>query len=259
MDLRAYEQHKFRIAEILRSASKAVPREERQWHAQAQELFARLAEDRFNLAVVGRFNRGKTSLMNAILGVNRLPTGILPLTSVITTVAYGSKEQTVLHFEGRILTSEIGLDDLPKYITQACNPGNVRNIKKAQIELPSEILRRGFYFVDTPGLGSAIAGNTRTAEDFIPEADAFLLVTSYESPLSDEEIRLLRAVSVPSRRVFVVLNKHDMVTAQERRAALAYVKAQLALIPGEHEPNVFSASARDGLQAKRDGDRARYR
>ena len=104
--LRDYEQHKFAIAEVLRSASTRVSRDEREWHDQAQDLFARLAEDRFNLVVVGQFNRGKTTLMNAIMGMDRLPTGIMPLTSVITTVAYGSKERAVLHFEGRISSTK---------------------------------------------------------------------------------------------------------------------------------------------------------
>ncbi|MGH9419665.1 MAG: dynamin family protein, partial [Thermoanaerobaculia bacterium] len=118
MDLRDYEQHKFAIAEILRLASTLVSRDERGWHDRAQDLFARLAEDRFNLVVVGRFNRGKTSLMNAIMGIDRLPTGIVPLTSVITTIGYGSKERVILNYEGRILSQEIPIDDLPRYVTQ---------------------------------------------------------------------------------------------------------------------------------------------
>src|SRR6266700_4791904 len=98
MDLRDYEQNKFAIAEILRAASRAIPNERTDWRERLREFFARLAEDRFNLVVVGRFGRGKTSLMNAILGTDRLPTGIRPLTSVVTTVAYGSREQAVIKF-----------------------------------------------------------------------------------------------------------------------------------------------------------------
>lgn len=96
MDLREYEQIKFEFAELLRSVQIVVPRDRHNEHERIRELFSRLAEDRFNLVVVGRFSRGKTSLMNAILGTDRLPTGIRPLTSVITTVAYGSKEQAVI-------------------------------------------------------------------------------------------------------------------------------------------------------------------
>jgi small GTP-binding protein len=256
MDLREYEQKKFAIAEILRAASHVIPDEHKEHRERLQELFTRLAEDRFNLVVVGRFSRGKTSLMNAILGTDRLPTGIAPLTSVITTVTYGSKEQAILKFEKRILNQEVSIDSLPQYITQQGNPGNVRGIKTAEIRLPVEILRRGFYFVDTPGLGSVIVENTLTTESFLPEADAFILVTSYESPLSEEDMRFFKAGSSSGRRIFVVLNKHDTVSLENRNTALAFVHEQLHKLFGRSAPQVFSVSSIEGLEAKRSGHAA---
>jgi predicted GTPase len=108
--LRNYEQQKFAITDILRAASVLAGRDNREWGERLQDLFRRLAEDRFNLVVVGRFSRGKTSLMNAIMGTDRLPTGIVPITSVIASVAYGSKEKLVISYQGRSLDSEISLD-----------------------------------------------------------------------------------------------------------------------------------------------------
>jgi hypothetical protein len=251
MDLREYEHIKFEFAEILRSAQTGLPRERHDAHDRIRELFSRLAEDRFNLVVVGRFSRGKTSLMNAILGTDRLPTGIRPLTSVITTVAYGSKEQAVVKFIGSHLHREIPLEDLPDYITEKGNSGNYRRVKVAEVQLPAEFLHRGFYFVDTPGLGSPIVANTRTTEEeFLPEADALLLVTSYESPLSGEELQTIRAAA--SRRVFVVINKQDLAAAPERVDVLAYLREQIL-----GDSKIFSVSARDGLDAKEQGDEQR--
>lgn len=257
MDLKEYERAKFEVAEILRSLAtlcKDRPHEEEE---RLRELFVRLAEDRFNLVVVGRFSRGKTSLMNAILGTDRLPTGIVPLTSVITTVAYGSKERVTISYKNRQFSSEVPLEALSDYITQRGNPANIRQVRIAEVKLPAEILRRGFYFVDTPGLGSPIPENARTTEEFLPEADAFVLVTSYESPLSEEELRVLRAASVSARRVFVVLNKHDIVSPEERRDALRYLDERLSELPAKNAPRVFSVSAREGLEAKRSRNAAR--
>lgn len=254
MDLSAYEGSKFELAEVLRSASALLPNEEHDRHGRIRDLQARLAEDRFNLVVVGRFSRGKTSLMNAVLGSDRLPTGIVPLTSVITTVTYGSKEQVVLEYQDRGLRSQIALPALPDYITQAGNPGNTKKIKVAEVHLPSEILRRGFFFVDTPGLGSPIQENTRTTESFLPEADAFILVTGYESPFSEDEARFLRGVSNSARRVFVVLNKQDTVNVKEREQAISYVQGQLRSLFKQDIPAIFSISARDGLEAKQKQD-----
>ncbi len=186
MDLKEYEQQKFAIAEIVRSAQ-AVDTKDQALQSDCRDLLTRLAEDRFNLLVVGRFSRGKSTLMNAILGGDLLPTGIVPLTSVITTVRYGSRKQLVLNFNNSSLRREVPLSQLAEYVTQQSNPGNIKNIAYVEIELPVEILRRGFFFVDSPGLGSSISENTDTTERFLPQADAFVLVTSYESPLSEEE------------------------------------------------------------------------
>lgn len=251
MDLRDYERAKFELAEILRSVDPIFKEQARADQERLRELFVRLAEDRFNLVVVGRFSRGKTSLMNAILGTDRLPTGIVPLTSVVTTVAYGSKERVIINYHDRRIPSEVPVDALRQFITQRCNPGNVRQVRVAEIKLPAEFLRRGFYFVDTPSLGSAVPENTRTTEDFLPEADAFVLVTSYESPLSEEELRIVRAAFSSGRRVFVVLNKHDIVTCDERRNVVDYLNKQLIEVLGNSAPRVFSVSARDGIEAKR--------
>jgi small GTP-binding protein len=253
MDLKQYEQEKFAIADIIRSAQ-AVNTKDEDLHRESLDLLTRLAEDRFNLLVVGRFSRGKSTLMNALLGGDLLPTGIVPLTSVITTVRYGSRKQVVLHFNGRSLNREVPLAQLAEYVTQQSNPGNVKDLAYAEIELPVEILRRGFFFVDSPGLGSSIAENTQTTERFLPEADAFVLVTSYDSPLSEEEDRILHRIRITNKRLFVVVNKQDTASAEDQKQALAFVAERLERFSFSEEPLVFSLSARQALLAKQAGD-----
>ena len=249
MDLKEYEQEKFAIADIIRSAQ-AVDTKDQDLAHECRDLLTRLAEDRFNLLVVGRFSRGKSTLMNAILGGELLPTGIVPLTSVITTVRYGSRKQVVLHFNGRGLTQDVPLTQLAEYVTQQSNPGNIKNLAYAEIELPVELLRRGFFFVDSPGLGSSIVENTETTERFLPEADAFVLVTSYDSPLSEEEDRILHRIRVTNKRLFVVVNKQDTVRDEDRKQALAFVAERLKRFAFSEAPLIFSLSAREALQAK---------
>jgi small GTP-binding protein len=254
MDLREYEQIKFRLAELLRSSGASSSKLPQPMQDRVRELFSRLAEDRFNLVVVGRFSRGKTSLMNAVLGTDRLPTGIRPLTSVITTVTYGSSEKAMIHTAGLSIPQEVRLAELPQYITEQGNSGNHRRVRIAEVQLPVELLRRGFYFIDTPGLGSPIVENTRTTERFLPEADAFVLVTSYEGPLSEEEVRFLRSASAAGQPVFIVVNKQDIAGPAERQDALRYLREQLRGLLDGQGLGVFSLSARDGLAAKQKRD-----
>ncbi len=256
MNLRDYEQIKFALADAVRAMADQFDSTDSEWRERFRDLFAKLADDRFNLAFIGRFSRGKSSLMNAIIGRPCLPVGIVPLTSVITTVSYGSKDHVVLRFDGSMLTQEIPVAALPQYVTQQGNPGNMKRIKVAEVQIRADMLRRGFHFVDTPGLGSAIEANTRTTESFLPEADAFLVVTSFESPLSEEEIRILRDVSPSARKIFVAVNKHDLASPKEREEVVNFVRSQLASIFGEEAPRVFALSARDGLEAKMRKDEA---
>lgn len=258
MNLEQYDRIKFLLAEILRAATMRTPQLGGDPEI-VRDVYARLAEDRFNLVVVGRFSRGKTSLMNAMLGSDRLPTGIVPVTSVITTVAYGTEEKVVLYYYGSSLFMDIRLDQLPEYITERGNPGNIKRIRVAEVQLPAEVLRRGFHFIDTPGLGSSIVENSRTTEAFLPEADAFVLVTSYDSPLSEEEQRVLRTIHDSGRRVFLVVNKQDSAAPAERQQVIEHLMHRLPEIFGQGVPPLFSVSARQALAARFANDAAGLR
>ena len=131
-------------------------------------------------------------------------------------------------------------------MTQQSNPGNIKNLAYAEIELPVEILRRGFFFVDSPGLGSSIAENTQTTERFLPQADAFVLVTSYESPLSEEEDRILHRIRLTNKRLFVVVNKQDTVSAKSEGRRLRLLRSVCNGFPSPKRRDVFSLSRGKG-------------
>ena len=186
---------------------------------ECQKLMGRLAEDRFNLAVVGQFNRGKTSLMNAILGSDKLPTGILPLTSVVTAVCYGEREQALIRIRDSYLHQTISLEELPLFITEKGNPGNTKQVALAEVRLAVSLLRLGFFFVDTPGIGSAVLANTGTTRNFLPEIDAAIFVTSFEAPLGEGELDFFEEVKSRVGQIFVVVNKSDLVERSWLNAA----------------------------------------
>ncbi|HTU47464.1 MAG TPA: dynamin family protein [Bryobacteraceae bacterium] len=219
----------------------------------AQRILADLAEDAFRLAVVGKYNRGKSSLMNAMLGHQWLPTGILPLTSVITTVRYGSTERVLIKTAGSTLPHEISLHEIAEFVTEQHNPGNTKRIELAEIQLPSDLLRYGFLFIDTPGLGSGISANTEATRRFLPEVDAAVVVLSFESPLDQSDIDLLLILRQLRRKLFIVLNKEDLVSTNERKTITSFVREKLKEELQE-EPLLFPLSARDGLVARTAGD-----
>lgn len=220
-----------------------------------QALLTRLAEDRFNLAVVGQFKRGKSSLMNAVIGRDLLPTGLLPLTSVITTLCYGPRERAVLKRKGWAIEQDVAVRDLANYVTEKGNPGNSKGIIEARVELPIRLLRQGLHFSDTPGVGSAQRGNTETTYAFLPQADAVIFVTSVDAPLSEAERVFLQDIRQWVRKIFVVVNKTDLLAEQEREEVLAFIRKGIAELVESDNVRLFPLSAKLGLEAKlrRDG------
>lgn len=256
--LRDYDRLKLELGSLIRAALLLIDEKaEAACYQRCRDFLTRLAEDRFTLAVVGQYNRGKSSLMNAILGLDRLPVGVVPLTSVITKVSYGNPERVRIEFVDSPLRGEVPLEELRGYVTEAGNPGNKKRIAAAELQLPSEFLRRGLFFVDTPGVGSAIAENTATTERFLPEADAVIFVTSFDSPLSREELEFLEKVREHVRKVFFVVNKRDLVAPEQHPQVLAFIRSRLEHELGLHEPRLFPVSALIGLQAKLAGSAQR--
>ncbi len=257
--LRIYARTKLALAEQLRIVRESLTALGRQnGERQCGELVVKLAEDRFTLAVLGQFKRGKSSLMNAIIGRELLPTGVLPLTSAITVLKYGPVERLVVRREGWSMSEEMPVSALADYVTEKGNPGNRKNVRSACIELPVQFLRRGIEFVDTPGVGSAITANTATTYSFLPECDAVLFVTSVDTPMTSMELEFLKQIRQYVENVFFVVNKIDLVAEAERNEVLNFVTETIRGQTGSSTVKVFPLSARDGLTARISGDGILY-
>ncbi len=256
--LRTYARAKLVVARALREARAMLERLDAGGGARLHDLLSRLAEDHFNLVVLGQFKRGKSSLINAIVGRELLPTATVPLTSVmITALRYGPLERAVIRRQGFVLPEEIPLARLADYITERGNPRNEKRVLSAEIEVPAAFLRRGLRFIDTPGVGSVHEHNTATTYSFLPECDAAIFVTSADSPLTDVELAFLDAIRQHVRKVFFVLNKVDQLDASERAEALAFAEQTLAARLGVPSVRVLPLSAREALLARAGGDAAR--
>ena len=252
--LAEYRRRKLDLAEVIRAAMHlAEDRRDQERVTTARELLARLAEDRFQLAVVGQFSRGKSTLVNAILGDAYLPTGALPVTSVVTTVGYGSRARVVVRRTETSLPIETSVDDLPRFVVQASAEREELGVASVEIEVPAEVLRLGFWFVDTPGVGSAIAANTATTRRYLPDADAVIFVTGFDAPLGEPELQFLDDVRRHVKRLFFVVNKLDLLPAAEAEEVTRFVRDRVFERTGA-QPRMFAISARGGLEAKLHGD-----
>ena len=135
---------------------------------EARELAARVSEGRFYVACLGQFKRGKSTLLNALVGHEVVPAGFVPVTAVPTVLRFGNE----LHARVRMRDGswrDIAIPDLKEYVTEELNPENKKAVEGAEVFVPSTLLSSGMCFVDTPGLGSVFSGNTATTQAFIPD------------------------------------------------------------------------------------------
>jgi predicted GTPase len=192
----------------------------------ARSLAERISEGRFYVACIGQFKRGKSSVLNALVGDSLLPTGVVPVTTVPTIVRYGSQAAARVRLEARGWT-DIPVKTVDEYVSEEKNPENVKQVAALEIFVPSPLLATGMCFVDTPGLGSVFTGNTAATEAFLPHIDAALVVIGADPPLSGEELVLVEAVSRQVQDLIIALNKADRTTDTERAAAVDFARRQL--------------------------------
>jgi GTPase SAR1 family protein len=216
------------------------------------EEIQKLRENRFYLVALGQFKRGKTTLLNALLGEELLPVGVLPLTTVVTLICHGPQKRAEVIFSD-LRRREIDLSELADYVAEQGNPRNQKNVRYVEIHYPADLLRDGLVLVDTPGIGSLSLHNTETTQDFIPKVDAAILVLSPDPPITQIESEFLDEILQHVDRLFVVLNKTDLLTDSDLRETVAYTQSILREKLKHRETEVYPLSALRALQGKTTG------
>ena len=215
------------------------------------ELTEKIRTNTLNLVVVGQFKRGKTCLINALMGVDLLPTGVVPLTSIVTVLSYGETLHIRVSFQDGTVIA-IDPQELVEYVTEPGNPKNIKEVKEVFVSYPSPYLKDGVRLVDTPGVGSVYIHNTDVAYQYLPNSDAALFLLSVEQPVSKAELDFLKDVQQYSDKIFFLLNKIDYVTDREISESIAFTGRTIKEAAGL-EVKVYPISAKLALEGKLEG------
>ncbi len=237
-------------------------------------LLERFLEERFHLAVLGQFKRGKSTLLNALLGEELLPTSVVPLTAIPTFILWGPELRArVLYQDGRpgeeFPTAVRGAAPehdrtlasfLAQFVTESGNPKNCKGVSNVEVFHPSPLLRNGVVLIDTPGIGSTFRHNTEATLNFLPQCDAALFVVSADPPVTEVEVDFLKAVRPRVARLFFIINKVDYLSEEEKGALLHFVRNALReQVEIKEETPIFCVSARQGLEARQSVDAALWK
>ena len=247
------------VLDAVRDAVAALGEDYSDYLSDFELLRDRLVAGQFRLAVLGQFKRGKSTLLNALLGDQLLPTDILPVTAIPTFIGSGDRITVQVTFDDDPAvsfdpTGEGSLSDfLNEYVTEAGNPQNQRNVARVDISHPAELLQQGVILIDTPGIGSTHRHNTEVAYQILPQCDAALFLVSPDPPITEAELAYLKDIQQRLPRTFFLLNKVDFLDEAEQVSSLRFLADQLAPLC-DGIPQVLPISARNGLVARQNGD-----
>lgn len=253
-----------RLIEIGRAIEEAIDKPnatERQLLADLRHQMSRLREHTFQLAVLGQFKRGKSTLLNAFVGYPLLSAGVLPLTAVPTFLAGGTAKQIRLSYlSGAVEQHDVetlavlGLE-IAAATTEEQNPHNEKGLQRVDVAIPGNAWLDSITLIDTPGIGSTHTHNTEAAYAVLPECDAALFVCSVDPPITEVELDYLVRICRTVSRVIVVLNKIDLVDGGDRTKAIEFLSSIVAARPEQQvDRRVFAVSARHALTARQAGD-----
>jgi len=181
----------------------------------------RQIDDLFLLVIVGEFNAGKSSFINALLGDHLLKEGVTPTTTQINIIRFSTEYQETISDKNILV---IG----------------------APIPLLKEI-----SIVDTPGTNAIVRKHEEITNLFVPRSDLVLFVTSADRPLSESERAFLQQIRDWGKKLVLVLNKVDLLQNDEEvHQVESFIAENVRSLLGI-QPEIFSVSSRLALQAKK--------
>ena len=196
-------------------------------------LQRKVIDEHFTFAVVGEFNRGKSTLINRLLRCDSLPVATLPTTALLTRITYGRESKMKVYDKDGKLVKELPFTaDSWKGLT-ADNFGGREPEGHVVVETPDQWLARyGIDLIDTPGAGDLEERRARVIERCLVSTDAALIAIDATRVLSLTEKEFIKQKVLSRGIPFVALaiTKLDLVAAEEREKVIGYVFKQLELI-----------------------------
>lgn len=209
-----------------------------------------LHKGRITLVVLGEFNHGKSTVVNALLGQEVLPMGITPTTAVITHLVHGEahKARVKPAMDGEIYDIEINdVEGVVKHVEEA-------SIEPEYVEIshPNPFLDNGLVLVDTPGVNDISRQKVEITYGYLPRADVILYVLDATQVLKKSEVTFIkdRLLKANRDRIIFILGKIDALSDADAREVELYARERLAGLIGDVE--LYAFSAREALQAQKE-------
>ena len=244
--------------------------------AMIDEVLKKSADDSFDVAVIGEFKRGKSTLINALLDQDVLPTDAMPATATLNRVTYSLQPLARIEYRDGT-TEDVDIDKLADYVTKLTEESEQKaaSVKMATVYYPTSYCKNNVDIIDTPGLNDdqTMADVTMSV---LPDIDAALFVIMAQSPFSEYERDFLenKLMSSDLGRIIFVVTGIDRLDEEDVDRVLdsitnridRYVIDKAKKLYGEDseefrvykqkigKPKVFGLSAKQAIKARKKDD-----
>lgn len=192
----------------------------------------RMASQLYRAAVIGEFKRGKSSIINALLGTEVLPTSVLPMTAVITRVIYGEEKRIMIRYKNGS-EEEATIEQLIDFATQYDEEKALRasRIKEILVSYPSVFCKNHIEIIDTPGMNDNEA-MTAVTLGVLGNIDAAIMVISAQQPLSmsEQELILMMLSEQGIHHIVFVVTHIDAVSdePEEQDRMIGFIRQRIS-------------------------------
>ena len=240
----------------------------------------RLQKHVFSVGIMGEFKRGKSTVINALLGQEVVPADILPCSATLNYIRWSPDKNAQIHFkDGSAQT--VAVEELTNYVTKVTAESEemAATVDHAVVHYPCMFCQNGVQIVDTPGLNDDDR-MTAISEQVIPTLDAIIMVLAVDSPFSKSEAEFVRNKVMTSDlgRIIFVVNKIDHIDEDDVDRVLADIRKRIetsvlektAAVYGKDseeykatrsklgEIRLLPISARNALKGRVKNDRRKY-
>ncbi len=214
-----------------------------------REVIESARKMRFSIGVVGQAKRGKSTLINGLLGRQDdvlAPVNRFPATNVVSCFAHGAKEEAKVLFGSDGKDSKIiPTSDIKHFACEEFNPGNQKGVKAIEVVGSFPRLGRDVVLVDTPGADNALSNlHDIVLLDFLPRLDAVIFLVTADEPLTASELELLKQVKKADvKKLLFAINKSDKCEPEDLSQGVEHNRRVLA-DAGYGDAPMFAMSAK---------------
>lgn len=213
------------------------------------DLIADLKTDEHLVTVLGEFKRGKSTLINALILADILPSDVTPTTATINVIKHAnSGSATVVMQDGSIVKESLTTKTLKKYTYE--ENSELEDIHYINIETSLEHLNKKIVIVDTPGVGDLNEHRLDVTYSYIPRSNIIIFVFDATTPIRKSELEYLEntVLKLKYGEIVFVANFIDQLDEEEIEETIEYMTTRLKKLMKDEPFRMFILSSKEGLE-----------